>query len=272
MQAILKLMGVSAAVLLSTSQTWAYSDNSIGVTWSNHYREPNNPEDVTKTIVTGTHFSTDLYGRNLLVASFYQSDDKDPDKSGEEGAQEFYGFYRRYVSLNSLISESPFKNSMVRDVNLTLRVDAGRKNNLLKNSPLKGRAGLSVDLNVPKGFLEVGTEYVYESNNNELTGGRFGFDPTYAIFSSWGYPLGEKHFVEGFIDFIGAQGKDGFNSNSKPSTMLEMNYFYDVGKPGGLKVGTGYHYWRNKYSFDAKSEPSGGGTESLVHVGARYHF
>lgn len=271
---ILKKILLGLSLSIASTQIFAnfWQTNHVGATWSNQYNEPANPDDVSKTILNYTHLSGDNFGRNLLVANLYLSDDKDPKANGKDGATEYYVFYRRYLSYNAFFPDSALNNEIVRDMNLTLRVDKGLKNSALEPNPTKARVGLSADLKVPKGYLEIGADWYYESANNNFTGGRFAFDPTYAVWTSFGVPVGEKGFVDGFVDFIGASGPGYFNEEAKPSTMVQINYLYDVGAKSGLKVGVGYEYWRNKYLIDSQKDEFNHATHSVPYVTARYSF
>ncbi len=51
-----------------------------------------------------------------------------------KGAQEFYGFYRRTLSL-SKVSGTPMANGLIRDVNLVGRVDLQTKNIQYSHAP-----------------------------------------------------------------------------------------------------------------------------------------
>lgn len=266
------VFGAISSLIGFSAQAQFWQTNHVGATWSDQYHEPANPEQVSKTILNYTHLSGDDYGRNLLVANLYLSDSNDPKADGDGGATEYYVFYRRYLSYNSFFREHKIDNSLVRDVNLTLRLDKGLKNSALEPNPTKARVGLSADFNVPKGYLEAGADWYYESANNNFTGGRFNFDPTYALWMSFGMPVHDKGFVDGFVDFIGSTGPGYFNEGAKPSTLLQINYMYDVGAKGGLKVGVGYEYFRNKYLIDNQKDPYGHATHSAPYIAARYAF
>lgn len=266
------ILGFTLSLIGFSAQAEFWQSNQFGVSWSNQYYEPANPQEVSKTILNYSHLSGDNYGRNLLVANIYLSDDKDPKANGRDGATEYYVFYRRYLSYNSFFNENRIENSVIRDVNLTLRFDKGLKNSALEPNPTKARVGLSTDFNIAKGYLEAGADWYYESANNNFTGGRFNFDPTYALWMSFGLPVHNKGFVDGFVDFIGSTGPGYFNESAKPSTLLQINYMYDVGAKDGLKLGVGYEYFRNKYLIDNQKDPYGHATHSAPYIAARYSF
>ncbi|AXY60898.1 hypothetical protein [Acinetobacter sp. WCHAc010052] len=265
------LWGITLGCFSMAGHAAFWQSNQAGVSWSNQYQEPANPDNVSKTILNFTHLSGDDLGRNVLVANLYLSSDEDPKADGDGGATEYYVFYRRYFSYNSIFDHK-IENKLIRDVNLTFRVDKGLKNSALEPNPTKGRAGLSMDFNVPKGYFEAGADWYYESANNNFTGGRFNFDPTYALWANFGFPVHDKGFVDGFVDYVGATGPGYFNVDAKPSTLFQINYMYDVGAKEGLKVGVGYEYFRNKYLNDNQKDPYGHATHSAPFVAARYSF
>ncbi|MCG7220149.1 hypothetical protein [Acinetobacter sp. AG3] len=265
------LYGVTLSCFSLTTHAEFWQSNQASVSWSNQYREPANPDQVSKTILNFTHLSGDPYGRNVLVANIFLSNDKDPKANGDGGATEYYAFYRRYFSYNSIF-DNKIENKLIRDINLTLRVDKGLKNSAMEPNPTKARAGLSMDFNVPKGYFEVGADWYYESVNNNLANGRFNFDPTYALWANFGFPLHDKGFVDGFVDFIGSTGPGYFNEDAKPATLFQMNYMYDVGAKDGLKLGFGYEYFRNKYQIDNRKDPYRNALHSAPFIAARYVF
>lgn len=249
-----------------------WSDTSVGVRWGGNFKEPNNPEKVNKTIWNLTHLSGDKWGRNVAVMDVLVSDSADPAAGGEGGATEFYGFYRRNLSL-SAISGHSLENKFVKDINLTGRIDLGTKNSDLAPRPRKLRIGVSADLPIKKGYAEVGIDLYKENQHNGITNKNFSFDTTYAVWLNAGVPIGTRGNLSGFVDFIGAQGKDGFGQETKPSTLLRVTYMHSLGKDkNGLKVGVGYEYFRNKYSNDNQKDPYKGSTHSTPLLLTEYHF
>ena len=263
----------SLALLLVThahAENW--SDTSVGVRWGNNFKEPNNPRTVNKTIWNLTHLSGDKWGRNVAVVDVLVSNSSDPAAGGEGGATEFYGFYRRNVSLSAVTGNS-LENKLIKDINLTGRIDLGTKNSDLAPRPRKLRVGISADLPVKKGYAEIGVDAYKENQHNGITNKNFSFDTTYALWLNAGMPVGERGNLSGFVDFIGAQGKDGFGQETKPSTLVRVQYMHNLGKDkDGFKVGVGYEYFRNKYSNDNQKDSFKGSTHSTPLLLAEYHF
>lgn len=254
--------------LLAYEVDW--SDTSLGIRWGDKFREPENDDKVTKTILNITHASGDRWGTNLFVTDLFLSTRSDPSRSGS-GAREIYSFYKRAFSVAAL-SDIDFSNGFIKDFNFNTRIDLGSKNSGLSPRPKKLRLGISIDLAVPVGRMDIGIDVYRERNHNGFVGNDFNFDTTYAIWSTWNFPIYGKSSFEGLIDYVGAMGKDGFGVKTKPSTMVRLNYVYDIGASGGFKVGVGYQYFRNKYGNDNKRDAKRGSTENAYTLQLNYHF
>lgn len=257
-------------IFLQMTHALEWHDTSVGVSWGNKYREPENSKDVTKTILNLTHVSGDKLGNNLFVADLLLSTKSDPSKSNH-GATEVYMFYKRAFSLSALTGEQ-LGNSLFKDWYINARFDIGRKNSALAPRPKKIRIGVSTDLAVPVGFVNIGVDYYRERSHNGITHKSFNFDSTYAIWGSWSIPISSKGSIEGIVDHIGAMGKDGFGVGTKPSTLFRLNYLHDIGEEGGFKLGLGYQYWRNKYGNDNRKDSKRGSTENAYTLQLRYQF
>lgn len=65
---------------------------------------------------------------------------------------------------------------------------------------------------------------------------------------AWGIPVGGIGTFGGFVDVIGAKGKDGFGVDTKTETLARANFIFDVmGSKSGLTAGVGIEYWNNKF-------------------------
>ena len=245
-------LGYASALLLTVCMHNAYAidwqDNSVGISWGNKYREPENPRDVTKTVLNFTHVSGDRLGLNLFVSDLLLSTKSDPAKNGK-GATEIYIFYKRSFSLSALTGAD-----------------------VLKPSPKKLRLGISTDLAVPVGYVNIGVDLYKERNHNAITGKNFDFKTTYAAYAVWNIPVSSRGSIEGMIDHIGAMGDDGFGINTKPQTLATLNYIHDIGEEGGFKLGVGLQYWRNKYNNDNRRDSHNGSTQKSYTLQVKYHF
>lgn len=253
----------------NAAQHWA--DTSAGVRWSSSFREPYNPEKVSKTILNVTHVSQDDYGRNFLFMDYYISGMEDPSKDNATGAEEFYGLYRRTLSYNAL-AKDPIDSSWVKDVHLSGRMDVGYENTQLSPRPFKVRMGGLVDFKIPKGSLEWGLEGIYQKSYNGITHRHFEFDPSFVTWMSWNYPVTQKSQFSGILEYLEAIGEDGFGNDTKPLTIFRANYIYDIGQPKGFKVGVGYEQFNNKYSSNNAADPTNGSDQKTFVLLGSYHF
>lgn len=227
-----------------------WSDNSIGYRYAPSQSEPGVSDKVSKNILNFTHVSGDKLGMNLLSIDLLKSNGSDPANGGGQGAQEWYGFYKRSFSLTALSGQPVTMGGLVKDVNLNLRVDAGAKNTEFAPAPRKFRAGLSVAMPVSAGFWDIGIDAYKENNHN---GNPYAirqdvsFKTAAVLTSAWSIPLGPGAF-QGFLDVVGPKGEDGFGAKTKTETLLRATYMFDVAGPkSGLKAGVGVEYWNNKF-------------------------
>jgi nucleoside-specific outer membrane channel protein Tsx len=276
----MKLKKLSNAILMAGLSTFVFavhaaefSETSINTRYGNSFAEPGIPGDsIQKNIYGFTHISGDKFGRNLVVADVLLSDDKDPSVGkGSKGAQEFYGFYRRTLSL-SKVSGTPMANGLIRDVNLVGRVDLQTKNIQFAPRARKLAAGVSVDFAVPMGFVESGVYAYSETNHNGIVGKDVSFDTTYQVDTSWMIPfnVGTPAQWRGTFSYTGAKGKDGFGAPTKAETRLFTSVMFEVGNKSGLSVGLGYELWRNKYGNNQSATP--GAKQNTAQLIAEYKF
>lgn len=271
---IVSIMKKTALAALLGQTLWAqaadWSNDSLGLKYSERFREPGISAPVTKTIVDFTHASGDQWGRNLLVAELLQSDGADPAAGGSVGAQEIYGFYRRTFSLSKL-SGMPIAGGPVKDVSLVARFDRGAKNTQFAPAPRKLYAGASVDMAVDKGYLEVGAYAYRESNHNGIVGKAVDFRTAPCIDAAWSVPVHIGHGSEwrGIVSLIGAKGPDGFGNATRPETQFHTEFLTDLGH-SGVKAGLAYELWRNKFGTDHRLVP--GANYNTAMLVAEYHF
>ena len=247
-----------------------WSDNSIGVKYGHRWAEPGISEPIQKTIYEFVHVSGDKLGTNLVVSQVLMSNGADPAAGGGEGAQEFYGFYRRTLSLSKLTG-STMAFGPIKDVSLAARLERVTKNISFAPSARKILAGLSADLAVPKGYAQLNLYAYNERNYNGFTGKSVKFDTTYRADIQWGIPFEAGLPLEwrGGLAVIGTKGKDGFGNDTKTETRLYTELLTDIGSTG-LKAGVAYEWWRNKYGADAALIP--GAKQSTPQLVAEYHF
>lgn len=81
------------------------------------------------------------------------------------------------------------------------------------------------------------------------------FMATYMLAASWGVPFGldpmDAEF-KGYANYVGAKGRDGFGTETKPETLANLALLADLGRMLGtprnhLMAGVGFDYWSNKF-------------------------
>ena len=241
-------MGISFGILANAAE---WSDTFAGYRTGNKFHEPCCQEaDIRKDIFSITHVSGYKYGSNFFTADLLMSDSNDPIAGGAGGAQEIYAVYRHQLSL-SAVSGSDIKFGAVKDVAITAGVDVNSKNDAFAPRVRKFVVGPTIKFDVP-GFLDVSFLLRTEQNNNGIVGKSVTFDTTYGVSVAWGIPLNSINSkLDGFLDYIGPKGKDGFGFDTKAETLARVYLMYDLGslagKKGTIYGGVGYEYWNNKF-------------------------
>ena len=108
---------LSLCGFMMQAQASDWSDTYIGYRYDTSFREPTNPEYITKNIFSLTHVSGYKYGTNFFNVDMLTSNGKDPASGGGGGAHEVYVVYRTTLSMNSL--GVPVKMGILRDLGLT---------------------------------------------------------------------------------------------------------------------------------------------------------
>lgn len=266
--------GTIAAMAFATGMQQAsaadWSDTSIGYRYGTKFAEPFNPKDIEKNIVNVTHASGNKYGSDFFNVDFLESDGTDAQ------AQEAYVLYRHTFDIGA-ISGSPIKFGPVRGVGVTAGFDWNTKNDpgyASKKHMLV--AGPTLMLDVP-GFLNVSLLALWESNKPVGIKSRYSYDTHAMLTAAWGIPLGHGFSFEGFANYISSKGKDEFGGGTKPETNIDAQIMYDLSpslsmKPGSLKAGFEYQYWRNKFGNNAKGFAGSGAFAKTPMIRVEYHF
>jgi len=238
-------MTLIAALSASTLHAADWSDTAVGYRYAPGQSEPGVSDKVSKNILSFTHVSGDKMGTNFFTIDLLQSNGADKNKGDSAGAQEWYGFYKRSFSLAAMTGAKGF--GFAKDISLTGRVDAGAKNTSFAPAPRKLRLGASASMPVSAGFWDIGLEAYRESNHNGIVSKEVQFKTAPALSSAWAIPLGGGTFG-GFLDVVGAKGKDGFGDETKTEMLFRATYMLDVLDPkAGLKAGLGLERWSNKF-------------------------
>lgn len=272
---------LAAASLSASAADW--SDTSIGYRFGTRFAEPFNPTDITKHVIDVQHASGYAYGTNFFNVDFLLSDKNDPSSAGAtSGAHEAYIVYRHTLDF-AKIGAARIAFGPVRSAGATLGFDANSKTDAGYNSKKRMLvAGPTLMLDVP-GFMNVSLLAIWESNAPYSTFShsatpRYRYDTHALLTAAWGIPFkvaGVPLSFAGYVNYIGAKGKNEFGGDSKPETNLDMQIMYDVSalagaKPNTFKLGLEYQYWRNKFGNDARTIP--GATARTPMVRAEYHF
>lgn len=266
--------GTIAAMAFATGMQQAsaadWSDTSIGYRYGTKFAEPFNPKDIEKNIVNVTHASGNKYGSDFFNVDFLESDGTDAQ------AQEAYVTYRHTFDIGA-ISGSPMKFGPVRGVGVTAGFDWNTKNDPgYASKKHMAVVGPTLMLDVP-GFLNVSVLALWESNKPVGIKSRYSYDTHAMLTASWGIPLGHGFSFEGFANYIASKGKDEFGGGTKPETNFDGQIMYDLSpslsmKPGSLKAGFEYQYWRNKFGNNAKGFAGSGAFAKTPMIRAEYHF
>jgi hypothetical protein len=264
-------------VAAASASSAEFSDTSISYRYGTQFREPFNPDDITKSIVALTHASGYAYGQNFVNVDFLFSNYKDPSTVGGSGAQEAYVVYRNTVDIGKVLGKQ-LNYSVLRGVGLTAGFDANTKNDYGYASKKRMLVlGPTLSFDVP-GFLNIGVLYLRESNAPVGHPQRYTYKTHPMLTSSWLIPLPDPRFqFEGFVNYIAAKGKDEFGGPTKPETDFDGQIMFDVsgfagGTKGLFRVGVEYQFWKNKFGNPASGPAGSGAYARTPMVRADYHF
>jgi nucleoside-specific outer membrane channel protein Tsx len=275
----------AAFLLVSTAaQAAEWSDTAISWRHGATYREPFNPNNISKNIFALTHASGYKYGSNYFNVDLLQSDSKDPGSLTQTaGAQEAYVVYRHTLDIGKLAGQE-FKYGPVKGLGATLGFDWNTKNDVGYNSRKRMLvAGPTLMWDVP-GFLNTSILLLRESNapsgafppiSNVRS--RYTYDYHPMLSASWGIPVAQGWSFEGYLNFIAAKGRDEVGNPTGPETNLDMQLMYDIGMQLGaakntFRVGFEYQLWNNKFGNTKATTRNTGQRASTPMARAEYHF
>lgn len=273
-----KTLALCAALALSplAAQAANWSDTSVSYRTGDTFGEPGVANSVAKDIFGFTHVSGHNYGQNFLNVDILISDKNDPARGGDEGAQEIYVVYAHQLHLGKVFKKD-LSFGPVKEVALTTGFDWNTKNTNFAPKVRKTLVGPTLKFDIPKGFFDVSLLYYKEKNNNGIVGTSVDFDSTYRIAMAWGVPfnLGPVPLsFEGFLNYTGEKGKDGFGNKTDPETWTDIFLMADIGqmlfdKPKTVRAGIGYEYIKNKFG---SKEGSRGSETTTPMVKLQWHF
>lgn len=273
---ILAMGMLTLTTLCSTpaaAQTW--SDTWLGYRHGDAFREPGNPETVSKDILSVGHASGYGYGQNFFNLDIFQSDRNDPAQGGATGATEFYLVYRHQVHADKL-SHTSWQFGPARQVAVTFGFDLNTKNTAVTPRKRLVVMGPTLKLDVP-GFLDVSLLAAYETGHcgvcQEPT---VSYDPFPMLNLAWGIPFdlaGAPLRVQGFANLIAGKGENHSGRDThtellaRPALMLDAGHFW-LGQDKVMWVGLGYEIWRNKFG----NQGVVGVDTTTVTANAEWHF
>jgi nucleoside-specific outer membrane channel protein Tsx len=240
---------VASVALPSTVHAADWSDSEIQFLHGSSYREPFNPDDVAKNIITIQHADGHAYGRNFFFVDILKSDGQD------EHAREVYAEGYASFSLSKLTGHA-WSWGPVRDVNLTAGINYGYKDYPHYGvNPRVLLPGVTVDFNFP-GFAFFNVDILSYIDRGRFDGHDNGCnDETWLVTPAWSLPfsLGSAKFsFDGFVDIIGSHGNCHQQVQTQPQLRWDVGNHFD--HPGKIFVGIEYQYWHNKFGIRGLQE------------------
>lgn len=232
-----------------------WSDTALGYRVGSHYAEPFNPSHIGKNILSLTHVRGGAYGSDYVNLDVLKSDHVDSH------ATEAYLLYRHTFNLSERFG-------------LTAGADFNWKNDPGYGSK-KRMLVLGPTLKVPvDGLLNVSIYALWESNRPVGVTERYHYDTHPMLNAVWALPVASGWSFEGYMNYIAAKGLDEFGTRTSPELNIDTQLMYDfsgpVGmKPGRVKAGFEYQYWRNKFGNPHRIP---GSTAKTPMLRAEYHF
>ncbi|HJW42811.1 MAG TPA: hypothetical protein VJ463_00020 [Geothrix sp.] len=256
----LALALLAAAVLPLGAADW--SDTFLGYRTGNQFREPGIADPVAKNILQLGHASGWAYGSTFFNVDMLMSDKGDPTASGNGGANEVYVVFRESLSLGKVRGKN-LGFGPVRDLSLTAGFDFNSKDNAFASKKRFLVLGPTFHFAVTKGFWDLSLFACHEQNYNGIVGKSVDFKTTWEVSTAWGLPvqlgpLGAE--FKGYANHIGAKGKDGFGVETRPETLANLSFLFDltplVGGKGRIYAGPGFEYWNNKFGGPNNDGPA----------------
>jgi nucleoside-specific outer membrane channel protein Tsx len=217
-----------------------YSKWDIQLLYGNGFREPRNPDDVAKALVTLENSSAWSWGSSYFYVDLLRSGSNDRDA--------WDGYAEWYPSASvSKISGKDLSIGFVRDMRLTAGINAGRKST--GANPLVFLPGVAFDLALPRfTFFSLGL-YAYVDRGTVNNGASNGCHETgFQITPSWLLPfsIGSARLrFDGFLDYVSAHGACAARIGTQPRLTLDAGRYWGV--PDKLFVGIEYQYTHNKF-------------------------
>lgn len=213
------------------------------------YREPFNPHNVSKSILTIQQAGGHTDGRYFIFMDILQSNNR--DSHATEGYAEAYGS----LSLSKLTGIS-FSNSWLRDINMTAGINYGHKSYPSYGvNPRVLLAGITMDFNLPA-FSYLNLDILAFADRGRFDGRDNGCrGETYQLTPVWKLPftVGKARLsFEGFADLIGKHGNCERQLLTQPQLRWDIGHHFNASEK--LYLGIEYQYWYNKFGIHGLRE------------------
>lgn len=289
-KSLASLAALAVIAAAPSAQALEWSDNSFHLAYGTAYREPFNPQNISKTTLTYQHVDGYKWGGNFLNIDFlYSTSGEGDDVQGggvpgvlparaitTAGATEVYAVYRHTLSLNKVTGSKAFAiGPVIRDVGIVAGMDANTKNHAFSSRKIMPVAGVGFSLNVP-GFLNVELLANKEWGVNGAVGKDTSFDVTPMFAASWGIPLYGPVTFEGW-GLVNLSKGDGGIAGADTATEVHLypKLMVDVGQLFGSKgyqLGVGFEYWLNKFGSPHYRDDTGGSYAKTVFGEVAIHL
>lgn len=249
----LKIVASLLALTACAAHAADWSDSYISYSRGWKYREPANPYDLRKDVISLTYIGGNKLGSNFFNVDMLRSDTNNPARNTNNGAQEVYVVFSNTLSISKLAS-TDLSFGPVRDVTFHSGFDFSSKNDLFGGAEFKLIGGPKVELAVP-GYLSFALLAVKDWGNNSIAGKQVNSDLTWRLATVWQFdvPLGLPAIFKGWGTYTGKRGLDGFGNPMHRETWMETSLMWDVGSIGSWKpktfyAGIGYQFIKNKFN------------------------
>src|ERR1700730_852365 len=223
---VLTLGAAAAGMQQANALDW--SDTSIGDRYGTKFAEPYNNQDISKNIVNITHADGYMWGTNYLNLDILKSDSTDSNST------EAYLVYRNTLDFGKIAGKD-LSFGPARGVGATVGFDWNTKNDPGYSSHKRMLvAGPTLMMKVP-GFLNISLLALQESNYPVGIYSRYTYKTHAMLSMAWGIPLARSNWAfEGYLNYIGAKGKDEFGNDTSPETDIDAMLMYNLGTILGL--------------------------------------
>lgn len=234
---------LGAAMLFPVLHTPCLADFML---WSNSeiqylngvdFKEPGNPNAVSKSTITITHAHGWAYGRNFFFMDTLIS------TAGEASQINLYGEAYSTFSLGK-ISGLDLSYGVVKDFGVTVGVNLGENMDSSRSGYRAWLYGVTVDLDLP-GFEYFNIDFLRQRITETADIGT-----SWQITPVWKVPFeiaDTKWSFEGFVDFIGRNHTAARQALAQPQLRLDIGDIW--GDENHLFIGIEYQYWHNKYGI-----------------------